>query len=80
VERARRRKREYRVFSDGAYKATGRIKDFDGKWVILEDGRLKIDVTIIGTTRSTVNELEFIDEDAIITDSDGKSTRYTRQN
>ena len=50
----------------------------NGKWIILQDGRLKMDVVIGGTALTEVFTLQFDGDDMVITDEKGKATRNKR--
>ena len=64
-------------FADGTFSlkpgqvALKNLPPLTGKWVILPDGRIKVDVSMLGVTNSKVGKLEFVGEEMILTDESG---------
>ena len=71
-------------FSDGSFSLNldkgdiGSMEKLNGKWLVLEDGRLKLDISMFGTTQSIVGKLDFDGGEMVLTDDNGKATRHKR--
>ena len=68
-------------FSDGRVSiqlSEGSDQSMTGSWVILDDGRLKIELSMFGQTVTQVGQLSFVNEEMIIVDSDNTRTRHKR--
>jgi len=53
-------------------------EELSGKWVILQDGRLKMDFTSMEETKTIVRNLKFDGNELISTGKDGKSSRFKK--
>jgi hypothetical protein len=72
-------------FEDGSFRLRlkkgelGSMESLNGKWLILKDGRIKIDVSVLGMAESQVAKLHFEGNEMIMTDdTSGKATRHKR--
>ena len=71
-------------FEDGSFSLPlnkgeiGSMENLNGKWLIIKDGRIKIDISMLGITHSQVGKLDFDGKEMIITDDNGKATRHKR--
>ena len=51
---------------------TGRTKEASAKWLVLDDGRLKLDIVLLGTTVISLFKLRFDGPGISLTDENGK--------
>lgn len=71
-------------FEDGSFSMRleegeiGSLENLNGKWIILKDGRIKMDISMLGMTHSEVGKLDFADKEMIITTDDGGVSRHKR--
>ena len=71
-------------YEDGTFKMTidkavvNGMDPVNGKWVFLDDGRLKIDASAYGTALSKVVQLGFTGDEMVFTDSDGANYHHKR--
>lgn len=54
------------------------IPSLDGKWVILSDGRLKAEVTFLGSSVSRIGGLNASNDEITLKDDSGKEDKYTK--
>lgn len=70
-------------FEDGSFRVKvkdGELGDFQnlsGKWIVLRDGRLKLELSALGITQAVLGDLKFEGEEMILSDETGP-TRFTR--
>ena len=56
----------------------GRVEEISAKWIVLEDGRLKLDIVMLGTAVTSVFKLRFEGPGMVLTDDKGKDTLYKK--
>ena len=67
----------FEFFQDGTAtlktkQKTGRTEEASAKWLVLDDGRLKLDIVLLGTTVTSLFRLRFDGPGIILTDENGK--------
>lgn len=65
-------------FTDGSVVLNDGMVSTSGKWKRLEDGRLKVDATVLGSSVSEVYQVAVDGDTATFTDSAGKARSYRR--
>ena len=72
----------FEFFQDGTatlkVQTTGEVAS--AKWIVLDDGRLKLDITILGTTVTSLYKLRFDGPGMILTDEKGVDLSLKRLN
>lgn len=60
-------------FQDGTFIGGAKKQNVQGKWIILNDGRLKLDVNVLGmATQTSLLKIRFDGGDLFISDETGK--------
>lgn len=63
---------------DGTFSLKRGIQSMSGKWSILGDGRLKIEVSAFGMTQIQTAKIQFDGDQLLLTDEKGETTRHIR--
>lgn len=74
----------FEFFQDGTatlkQQKNGKMQEAAAKWIVLDDGRLKLDITILGTTVTSLFKLKFDGPSMILTDEKGEELSLKKLN
>jgi hypothetical protein len=70
----------YEFFKDGSAMRRSGSDWLKGKWRFLDDGRLLVEATVLGTAVAETYDVTFERETAIFKDSNGNETKFNKVN